>query len=350
MLRSVCPDRVSVADVPDSCRPGTDFLLGESERGREVLVAKETPFISSLLSSLSKVVRGDKGDRSLSSHNSLGVPPPISLDHGSHAGASPLPALPSIGQKAMRKGTFFRPSHRSRLGKNPVVEHSSLPRHPLTLSDTCRSVLSRSAPSQIKVSFSDKSAQDWEELARMGLESASFTESMLNALSANLKPPGSTGALPRRLSTEDSTSLLWAMGRSIEAISDCLARLLWNVILARRDAHLEHASARIPPDCIPRIRALPVQDVLFGPQVAATVGHANATAVTDQFLALAKSRPTGNQSRQSRNSGTKRSAPPARHSSPKKPKSGGHSSKKPSNFQKKNSSSKGHSKGTGHPQ
>ena len=350
VLRSVCPDQVAVSEVQDSCRPGTDFLLGESERGREVLVTKQTPFISSLLSSLSREVRGEKEDHPLSSTNSLAVPPPISLEHGSAVSSTPLPALPAIGPKAMRaKGHFFRPSAKLRPRKAAIVEHSSLPRHPLSLTDTCKSVLSRSAPSQVKVSFTDKSAQEWEELARRGLESASFSESMLNAVAANLKPLGSKNALPRHLSEEESTSLLWAMGRSIQSLSDCLGRLYWNIILARRDGHLEHASARIPPDCIPRIRALPVQEALFGPQVAATVGQANATAVTDQFLALAKARPTNIPSRQSHNRGSKRSAPPPRLPSPKRPRSNNYS-RKSSRGPKKNSSSKGHSKGTGHPQ
>ena len=314
-------------------------------------MAKQTPFIASLLSSLSKEVRGERGDHALSSRYAAAVPPPappISLGHGHSSSSSPLPSLPPIGPKAMGKGSFLKMSDKTRLRKAPILEHSSLPRHSLSLSDTCRSVLSRSSPSQFKASLSDTTASQWEELARRGLESASFAETVLTTVSSNLKPLGSSGALPRHLSSEESTSLLWAMGRSIESMSHCLGRLYFNVILARRDAHLECASARIPPECIPRIRALPIQDVLFGPQVAGTVGQANATAVTDQFLALAKSRPGRAPPRHQNSGGSKRSAPPARHSSPKRQKPSGQSSRKQHRSSKKGS--KGQSKGTGHPQ
>ena len=346
ILRSVRPELISVADVKVSCRPETDFLLGDSEREKEVLVVKQSAYITSLLASLSKDIRGEKGNRPLSSSSLLSVPPPISLGHGHGANRESLPSLPPIGKGALKKGYFFR-SHKTRLRSSPILEHSSLPQHPLSLSDTCRSVLSRSSGS-FKVSITDFWAQEWEELARIGLESASFSETVLNTLSADSKSLGSNDALLRHLSPEENKTLLWSMGRSISSLSDCLARLYMNLVLARRDAHLESASSRIPPDCIPRIRALPLhQDVLFGPQVASTVGHANATAVTDQFLALAKSRPSSASTRPFRND-RKRSAPKSKHSSPKRPRHASSSTRKP--FPKKTSNSKGQSKGAGHPQ
>ena len=156
-------------------------------------------------------------------------------------------------------------------------------------------------------------------------------------------------ALAKPLADQELGVLLWSMGKTIRSMSDCLARLYMNTVLARRDALLEFASSRIPPECLPRIRSLPIdRTAIFGPQVAGTVGQANAKAVTDQFLALANSRPPSG-GKQARQQPKKKLPPPPRRQSPAKRRSDHSSEFKKPKFSKKGAP-KGQSKGAGHPQ
>ena len=352
ILKAVRPELIAEREASVLCKAGSEFLLGQAEPNPTLLVAKQSPFISSLIASLSRELRGESGGLVLP--RSSAAPPSFSLVHNDRG---PLPDLPPIGPKALKTNSFFLRSKSSYLldkSSLPLLDHTSLPQHPLILSDVCRSVLSRSAAANngsqpFTLAVSDKRAQDWEELARRGLESASFADSVLNVVSANSIQVGAKGSLSRPLSDVDHQTLVWSLGRSIESMADCLGRLYFNIILARRDAYLAKASARIPPNCLPRIRALPLDQVaIFGPQVAGTVAQANATAVTDQFLSLPRSRPSHQQAKQPSRA-HKRKAPYFHSSPPASPKRSKPSSRpRPKKDSRK--SSKGPQKGTGHPQ
>ena len=289
LLKAYRPDLVVEKSSQSSCRTEAERVLEDGNQAAQpTFLAKQSPFIAALLSQLEADVRGEKEPKSGPSSSMV---PPVKVSNPLPGCSfdSNLPEVPPVSDNAMKRGTFFKAVSKSRPFPKPSyvpILHSNLPQAPLSLSDACRSALSkRHVDARVKGHIPEKSLKDWEDLARMGLESASLTESVLSVISVAKNTRGAQSV--KTMSDRDLRVLLWFMSKTVRSLSDCLARLFFNSILARRDAFLGNASSRLSPETLNRIRALPFDShSVFGPQVASAVNQANSRAITDQFLSL----------------------------------------------------------------
>ena len=215
---------------------------------KELLLA-QSPLLETFIKSICKEVRGfDACDAASSSKPS----DPLLL------GPRPLKSGQFLGVHRKRLRPFPKPA--------PPIAYTSLPDSSLKLTDTEKGLLpsheGKSSPALV-ATLPDKVLSEWEEMHRLALESASMAERFIDVLFKDTQdalPEGSS------LSQEQAAALLLASSSCLKSTLHSLSRSYINTILARRDALLAKAKARIPSAEKDSLRSLPLDPAgLLGP-------------------------------------------------------------------------------------
>ena len=215
---------------------------------RDRLMA-ESPLLSSFFKAIGREIKGfESSDGDLPSSTE-----PLSL------GPKPLRSGQFLSVTKKRLRPFPKPS--------PPMAFSSLPDSSLKITDTERNLLpsheGKSSPALV-ATLPDRVLSEWEELHRLALESSSMAERFIDTLYKDTRD-----ALPNEASlTQDQASaLLLASSSCVKATLHALSRAYMNTILARRDALLSKARARIPSAEKDALRSLPLDPAgLLGPK------------------------------------------------------------------------------------
>ena len=287
-----------------SSRPLHSDILSEAEflarTGRTVeedVVSAQSPLLAQILSKIASEIKGKEAS-----------------EEGSD--------FRSPGPKPLRQGQFLPASKKLRAFSkpSPPMAPGALPLNPLRLSESDKSILpSHEGKSNVNLSstLSDKTLSDWEETIRLGLENSSMAERLATFLFKDGR-----GEYNQALSTQQRETLLLAQSSFLRASLTCMARSYYNVVLARRDAVLAKAKARLPLQEKETFRVLPLDScALFGKGVTDSPflqpPSETSLALREVTKALAPKRQTGGQS--SDQKGTKRKFnPSAKDKSPKK--------------------------------
>ena len=272
-----------------SGRPPQSDILSEPEalarQGKQVdetLLASQSPLLASILLKSAEEIKGKEAP-----------------EEG--------PDFRGPGPKPLRQGQFLPSGRRLRAFSkpNPPLAPGALPACSLKLTDSDRAILpSYEGKSNVALSasLSDKTLSDWEELLRLGLENASLAERL------------STVLYTQSLSVQHREALLLALSTTLRASLNCQARSYLNVILARRDAVLAKAKARVSTKDREFLRVLPLDSSgasLFGKGLSEADFLQPLSESAQALRALAQAAQSKGKQGQSPQRGTKRNSSPS---------------------------------------
>ena len=196
---------------------------------------------------------------------------------------------------ALSSGKFIRP-HKFPFPRKPPVCHDAIPKATLTPSPEDLLLLQDKARSARSVQIQDKILAEWEESTRRNLEVISVVDSFLGGLINAVRDPDHPGeGFHLREEIEPDQVFVFAKTalQGLRSLSDSVAKLHTNFILARRDAVLSHTQVAFSASQKASLRVAPVSDgSLFAGQVQAALKQ-HAQVCRDLALSNPTSNPAG---------------------------------------------------------